>query len=217
MKPLTMKSFDIKNIVFDFGGILLDINYKLTYEAMSRLLGIDMQDGVPMEVQRFMDEYEMGKITTETFLWKWQTLIENPPEGRSLIDAWNAMLIGWNPRKFDMLLELRKKYKVYLLSNTNELHLEWVRRDLKKNYSIDVFDEVYFDKTYYSHIVGLRKPSEEIYRHVQEDQGLIPEETIFIDDLAPNLVSPKALGWRVYHHNPSDDLIEVLEKKLQLI
>lgn len=210
---------NIKNIVFDFGGVLIDIDYHLTNEALGKLLGVSFtSEDIPTNVLKSLHAFETGNMAVETFLWNLQILAKNTaPQGKELINAWNAMLMGWNPKKFDFLLALRKKYNIYLLSNTNELHLDWVYDDLKRVHNIQDFDSRYFDKTYYSHLIGKRKPNEEIYAYVTDDVGLILDETIFIDDLKPNIDAAKSFGWNTYHHNPADDLIAVFEKKLKLL
>ncbi len=208
----------IQNIVFDFGGVLLDLDYTKTYEALSSLLGLEFLPTYTPETSNFLHEYEIGKINTETFIWNLQRLAKKDvPIGQDVIKAWNAMLLGWQPPKFDFLLSLRKKYRTYLLSNTNELHLTWVLNDLKKHHNIVDFDKTYFDKTYYSHLIGMRKPDSEIFEYVTQDAGLDPEETLFIDDLEVNTLAAMDSGWKVYQHDPKDDLIKVFAEKLKLI
>ncbi len=205
----------IKNIVFDFGGVLLDIDYGRTHDELEKLLGTAFEPNTlsPNSLNVLLD-FELGKIGTETFLWNLQQLAVNEmPQGIDLIKAWNAMLIGWDVSKFEFLLELKSKYNIYLLSNTNELHLNWVYQDLKNNHHIFDFDTRFFNKTYYSHLIGKRKPDTEIFEFVQNDSSLIPSETIFIDDLNGNIEAAKHLGWMTYHHNPQDNLIKVFEEK----
>ncbi|MBK8886343.1 MAG: HAD family phosphatase [Saprospiraceae bacterium] len=209
----------IQNIVFDFGGVLLDLDYTKTHDAMSKLLGFEFMPATfAPETTKFLNEYEIGKINTETFIWNLQRLAKKEvPIGQDVIKAWNAMLLGWQPAKFDFLLSLRKKYKTYLLSNTNELHLTWVLIDLKKQHHISDFDTTYFEKTYYSHLIGMRKPDSQIFEFVTQDARLDPAETLFIDDLEVNTLAAKVPGWKVYQHDPKDDFIQVFTEKLKLM
>lgn len=213
------KNKDIQNIVFDFGGVLLDIDYQRTYDALSQLLNVEFEmDNLPDDVLKALADFETGKINVETFIWNLQRLAtKEVPIGQDIIKAWNAMLIGWDVAKFDFLLSLRQRYKVYLLSNTNELHLQWVIKDLKQNHGITDFDEIYFDKTYYSHLIGLKKPEKEIYEWVTNDLNLDKSRTIFIDDLIHNIEGAASIGWRTYHHNPKENLIDICDKVLNLI
>jgi len=208
----------LENIVFDLGGVLLDIDYQRTYDALAHILGITFDPNhLPADVLQVMEDFEKGVITKETFIWNLQRKAQGVvPHGYDIIRAWNGMLIGWNPLKFDFLLQLRAKYKVYLLSNTNELHLEWVMKDLKKNHNIVDFDHVFFDQTFYSHIEGFKKPDVNFYHHVTQKAELKPEATIFIDDLWPNIQGAQEAGWHTYHHDPKDDLIEIFKYKLNL-
>ena len=209
----------IQNIVFDFGGVLLDLDYTQTHDAMRKILGFEFIPATfAAETTKFLNEYEIGKINTETFIWNLQRLAKKEvPIGQDVIKAWNAMLLGWQPAKFDFLLSLHKKYKTYLLSNTNELHLTWVLNDLKKHHNIVDFDATFFDKTYYSHLIGMRKPDSQIFEFVTQDAGLDPEETLFIDDLEVNTLAAKVPGWNVYQHDPKDDLIQIFAEKLKLM
>lgn len=126
------------------------------------------------------------------------------------------MLLGWQTYKFALLASLRKNFRVYLLSNTNELHLDWVYNDLLANHGITDFETRFFDKAYYSHQIHCRKPDADIYRYVTEEAGLIPHETLFIDDLAVNIAAAADEGWHTCHFDPADDLKHTLTNRLGL-
>ncbi len=210
---------DIKNIVFDFGGVLLDLDYTLTHDAFSALLGFyfDPKD-LNIETTQMLNHYEKGLIDSNEFVKNIKALAKNKEiKDHQIIDAWNAMLKGWNALKFDFLVTLRQKYRVFLLSNTNSLHLEWVYEDLKINHGITNFNSSFFEKTYYSHEIGMRKPDLEIYNWVNQDAKLNPSETIFIDDLESNIISASQFGWNTYLHNPKDDLINIFSTQLKLL
>lgn len=208
-------SKDFKNIVFDFGGVLLDIDYNKTYVALENLMGIGFDPNtLSPNSLKVLHNFEIGSISVETFLWNLQLISTNEmPQGLDLIKAWNAMLIGWDTEKFEFLLDLKTKYNVYLLSNTNELHLNWVYQDLKTNHNIEDFDTRFFHKTYYSHLIEKRKPNADIFEFVQNDSLLNPSETLFIDDNKENVDAAKSLGWHTYHHNPKENLIDVFKDK----
>jgi FMN phosphatase YigB (HAD superfamily) len=210
---------DIKNIVFDFGGVLLQIDYRLTTQRLRELLDVtfDFQH-LPQPALQLLKDYETGRIGTESFLWALQHMSAGDiPDPRLLIDAWNAMLIGWNRSHFELLRSLREKYQVYLLSNTNALHLEWVYQDLKINHQIDEFDSQFFTQTFYSHLIGMRKPDTSTYQNVAKIAGLEPSKTLFIDDLAPNTEGAARAGWQTYLHDPSDDLPSIIKDHLGLL
>ncbi len=203
----------VKNIIFDFGGVLLDINIQSSFDAIGELIGksLDMHH-LPNEESELIHGLETGNISVESFIWHVQQKMKKPAEANEIIKAWNAMLIGWNPQRFSFLLNLKKKYRTFLLSNTNSIHLNWVYQDLKKNHHITNFDENYFEKTYYSHLIGMRKPNIEIYNFVIQDSNLNPSETIFIDDHPENIRMAEKIGLHVFLHHPKNEIIEVFNK-----
>ncbi|MBK7637373.1 MAG: HAD family phosphatase [Saprospiraceae bacterium] len=210
----------VKNIIFDFGGVLLDIDYQRTYDALSRLLNVTFEpDLLPDDAKKVLFDFETGHIHTESFIWNIQRWNKSntTPMPDEIISGWNAMLIGWNPDKFAFLEELKEKYTVYLLSNTNELHLNWVYNDLRYNHNIIDFDHRFFTKTYYSHLIGMRKPNKDIFNFVGQDARLHPSETLFIDDIKANVEGGKSAGWQTYHHDPTEDLINICRNKLKLL
>ncbi len=215
MQKIIELSKEFKNIVFDFGGVLLDIDYNKTFVALKKLLGIEFDPNtLSPNSLKVLHDFEIGSISVETFLWNLQLIsVKEMPQGLDLIKAWNAMLIGWDKDKFDFLLDLKSKYNIYLLSNTNELHLNWVYQDLKNNHNIEDFDTRFFNKTYYSHLIEKRKPNVDIFVFVQNDSRLTPSETLFIDDIRENVETAKSLGWHTYHHNPKENLIDVFKDK----
>jgi glucose-1-phosphatase len=211
---------NITSIVFDFGGVLLDIDYQRTYEALSKLLLISFDpDHLPDDAKKVFFDFETGHINTESFIWNIQRMSshQTPPQAQEIIDAWNAMLIGWNPKKFAFLTELKKKYALYLLSNTNEIHLTWVYNDLRENHGILDFDDRFFNKTYYSHLIGMRKPNEDIFSFVHQNANLDPAKTLFIDDIQANIQGGISAGWHTYHHDPNEDLINIFRNQLKLL
>ncbi len=197
----------VEYIIFDFGNILIDLDIPLAWSQLQQLAGPQYailsekwkSDGV-------FEQYETGALTTDAFL---NTLRDDLPEGVSLsaiTQAWNSMLIGIPAHRLEMLLRLRRRYRVFLLSNTNALHLEWVYSHLHRDLGVSDFDVRYFDQTFYSHLLGLRKPDREIYEHVLQTIHAAPEKTLFIDDLPENLVEPAKMGIRTFQHDPSVDI-----------
>lgn len=211
MNRYFLTSAPIKNIIFDFGGVLLDLDFDRTYQEMSKLLGIPFYpDSFSESTQSFLHDFEKGNISKETFIWHIQQLSHQSlpvPQGKEIIDAWNAMLLGWKSDKLDYLQYLRRRYKIFLLSNTNIIHIEWVHQDLKKHHNIYYFEKVFFDKVYYSHEVNMRKPDAEIFHFLTNDAKIRPEESLYIDDLNENVLSAIQTGFQSYWHEPSDDLV----------
>lgn len=199
---------EIKNIVFDFGGVLIDLDVTRTFKAMSEVLEMEVNKELFLQHKGLFEDYEGGQISTETFLWRFQYMSKKVPDAANVIKAWNAMIVGWNPEKLEFLEDISKKYNTYLLSNTNEVHLQWIHRDLKNNHNISDFDSRFFKKTYYSHLLRMRKPNAEIFEFIVNDAGLEKSETVFIDDMIENIEVAKSLGIFTIHHETNAALSE---------
>lgn len=199
---------EIKNIVFDFGGVLIDLDVTRTFNAMSGVLEMDVNKELFHQHKGLFEDYEGGQISTETFLWRFQYMSKKVPNAAEVIRAWNAMIVGWNPEKLKFLNEISQKYNTFLLSNTNEVHLQWIRRDLKNNHNISDFDSRFFKKTYYSHLLRMRKPNAEIFEFVLRDAGIEKSETVFIDDMIENIEVAKNLGLHTILHETNAALSE---------
>jgi len=207
----------IKNIIFDFGGVLFDIDYKLTERALSELLQRPFSfKGVP-GLSRTLNQYETGKINTETFIWNIQKLCGDEVQGRDVMNAWNIMLLSIPKRRLDFLVQLKVNYKVFLLSNINEMHAAFADNYIKKNHGMENWQTQCFDKVYYSHIIHNRKPNKSIYNYVIEDADIVPAQSIFIDDLPKNVKVAKLSGLNAVQHNPEDEIIDKLDSYLSAI
>lgn len=180
----------IKNIIFDLGGVLLDIDYTLTIKAFEKL-GIKNFELVfsQFKQSRISDLFETGKISEKEF---YQNVTKELSITRAEFDnAWNAMLLDFPKERFDLLKTIREKYNLYLCSNTNSIHHR-AFFDI-----INQFEEPFetlFDRVYYSHEVGLRKPNPLIFEHILQENNLKPEETVFLDDSPQHLEGARALG-----------------------
>lgn len=195
-----------KTLVFDFGNILINLDYKKCFAAFKSVLGVDFSKGLPEKTKAHLFKYDRGHLNTEGFLWHLQQY--NPQaEIRDIIGAWNALLGELPLSRFEMLTELRKDYNVCMLSNINEMHIEKIHRDLLRNHRIKDFHSAYFDKVYYSCRMGMRKPDVEIYNFVANDLGVAPAEIFFIDDMAENIKACKEAGWHGVVHHAAEDII----------
>jgi putative hydrolase of the HAD superfamily len=119
--------------------------------------------------------------------------------------AWNAMLLDFREESFDFLKQLSKKYRLYLLSNTNTIHKSAFDENFKKQMKTSSLDD-FFIKSYYSHLVGMRKPNEDVFRFVSKDAGIVASETLFIDDLFNNVATAAKLGFKTYQLLPGEKI-----------
>ena len=197
---------NLKAIVFDFGGVLLDLEISKTEAAMSKLLGVEISAPYNDKYKEITLALEKGELFPEAFIYAVQSMCDPIPQGKDVVKAWNAMLCGWQRDRFDLLDELKKDYKIYLLSNTNQIHLDFVIHELKTDYGVDDFESRFFDGCFYSHKMNAWKPEKEIYHQVEKIIKLSHNEFIFIDDNANNVNGAKELGWQAYLHPTNTDL-----------
>ena len=149
----------IRHIIFDLGGVLLNIDYQLTEKAFIDL-GINNFGQIYSQLQQtpLFDRFETGKIGREEFIATLKNASQVPVTDRQIEDAWNAMLLNYPIRRLQILQQLRNYYDLYLLSNTNEIHEQAFTGILERNHGMPGLG-VFFDKVYLSHRIGMRKPN----------------------------------------------------------
>ncbi len=209
---------DIKNIIFDLGGVLFNLDYKRSIIELQQLLSYNFltEPNLKSDILNHIAAYNRGSITTERFIWKFQHLSKGKtPQGQDIIRAWNAMMLGWNPEVFTMLASLRERYNLYLLSNINEIHFSFFQKSLKAFEGLTHF-ESHFIQTYYSHKLKLIKPDKAVYELVLNQHNLQASETLFIDDTEENIISAQELGISVVCHRPDSSIIDHIDSYLSI-
>ncbi|SEB43663.1 putative hydrolase of the HAD superfamily [Tenacibaculum sp. MAR_2009_124] len=199
----------IKNIIFDFGDVFINLDKQATYRELAKLGVTEITE----EMMQVYYNYEMGLMSTEEFVGFFHNRFSISKE--NLKDAWNAILLDFPLHRLQFLKELSEntKYRLFLLSNTNDLHISWIQRD----WGDQLYNEfkVLFEKFYLSHEINLRKPNANIYEFVLNENNLIPEETVFIDDTEENTVAAEKLGIKTWNINPeNEDVINLLERDI---
>ncbi|MFH1321924.1 MAG: HAD family phosphatase [Bacteroidota bacterium] len=196
----------IKNIIFDLGEVLFDVDYKLTFEAFKRL-GVDNFDEVYSKIRQtpLFDNFESGSISADTFRAGLRKYIPKPVNNKDIDNAWDAMLIGMPKDRLKLLEQLKNKYRLFLLSNTNELHIKAISKILHNNYGFKNLSHL-FEKEYYSFKTGLRKPDFNAFELILSENGLIPGETLFIDDTKMHIDAAKKSGIITYHFQQPETL-----------
>ncbi len=188
----------LKNILFDMGNVLFSIEYKKTEDAFKALgYGNFSQMYSQFTADALFEKLETGKISTEEFYKK---LIAYHPETvtqQQITTAWNGMLLHWRMESLAFLKILAKKYNLYLLSNTNEIHLAAVNNLLEQENGKESIDDL-FTKAYYSHKINLRKPNANVFEFITKDALIDPQETLFIDDLENNIETATQLGFKTH-------------------
>ncbi len=187
----------IKNLLIDFGGVLVDLDMQRCIDRFKELGCNDLDQLLNMYHQAdFLMSYEKGLITSEEFRKDIRSMIRHTVSDEQIDSAWNSFLVGVPTYKLELLLQLRQKYNVFLLSNTNELHWEWSCRNAFSYQKHQVED--FFDRIYLSFEMKMAKPDPSIFKAVLEDASINPEETFFIDDSSANCSTAQALGISTY-------------------
>jgi len=183
----------IRHIIFDLGGVLINLDYGLTEKAFTDL-GIENFGALYSQMKQtaVFDEFETGKIGRDAFIKTLQLACSTPLTDRQICTAWNAMLLDFPLRRLQLLQQLRLYYDLVLLSNTNEIHEEAFNKLLSDNYGVNL--AAYFDKVYYSHRVGLRKPDIVIFQRILDENGFDAKHCLFIDDSLQHIEAAKTLG-----------------------
>lgn len=199
---------NIKNIIFDLGGVILNIDLKRTEIALEEM-GIKnfRQYLSQSHLISFFKQYEAGKIDDSAFISKIQSLSGTALTEEAIVNAWNALLLDFPPERIELLQRLKKKYRLFLLSNTNAIHYKQFQKQLYEQ--TGCYLEDLFEKTYYSHTIGLCKPDVAAYQFVIDENKLDPAGTIFIDDTEVNMAGAIEAGLHVYHLKPGKTIMEL--------
>lgn len=198
-----MKISRISAIVFDLGGVLINLDLDLTRQAFARL-GFDgtQQWFVAEEQEALISAYEKGQITSAAFRQELQRMhrlqFSDAAFDAAFDAAWNAMLLDFPAQRLEMLARLQQHHRVFVLSNTNEIHLEAVYGILQQQNGLQDLSTL-TERVFVSHEMGMRKPDAEIYAEVLQQAGLSAGTTLFFDDNLQNVEAAAALGIRSIH------------------
>lgn len=177
---------NVKNIILDLGGVIMDIDVRQTLQAFTKL-GIEniheyFGHGFAAS---FFSDHEAGMISDAEFLGQIKNLLGEEVSDKAIIDGWNALLLRFPADRITLLKELKSKYRLFLFSNTNAIHYNKFSEIYRNTFPGELED--HFEKAYYSHTLGQRKPEMGGYARIIEENGLDPKETIFVDDALINV------------------------------
>ncbi|MEO8417041.1 MAG: HAD family phosphatase [Ginsengibacter sp.] len=199
----------LKNIIFDLGGVLLDLDFTKPPQAFKDL-------GFPhfelmysqFKVDQVFEKLEKGMIDEKEF---YRIMLKVAKEGTTIEqvkDAWNSMLLDFRIESLGYLKKLKQNFNLFLLSNTNSVHFEALNIILKEQTGLDSLD-TFFAKSYYSHLIGLRKPNNDVFEYVSQDAVINAAETLFIDDTRGNIIAAKKLGFKTHQLLPGEKIEEL--------
>ncbi|WP_179349729.1 HAD family hydrolase [Winogradskyella pacifica] len=194
----------IKTLIFDFGDVFINLDKQGAMQNALNLFNIDVFDA---DIIKTNELYEVGKISTAEFIQFHKTKFPKISE-TNLIDAWNCILKDFPSHRLDFIkhLALQKNYKLILLSNTNHMHIDFIKAN------VPFFDEFKncFDKFYLSQEIHLRKPNTDIFEFVLEQNNLMASECFFIDDTKHNTDTAKSMGFHTWNIDETKEDVTTL-------
>ncbi len=190
----------IEHIILDLGGVIINLNHELTYSAFRQLFPYHHQEiHNKLSVLQLVEKYETNQVSTHEFIQYFKGFNSSVSDDQ-IIEAWNKMLLDIPLERIRLIERISKKYQVYLLSNTNELHYDAIEKYYQKLTRNSTFKSL-FKESYLSYQVGLRKPNPEIFQYLIRDAQLKPENTLFIDDSMEHINSALTLNINAQHLN----------------
>ncbi|TDG36548.1 HAD family phosphatase [Pedobacter changchengzhani] len=199
----------IKNIIFDYGNVIFEIDFKRTQQAFKQLgiLNIDTFFA-HLGHNPLFDDFETGSISPAEFRNGIRKAANNLQlTDQQIDDAWNSLLVGTTSDNHNVLLKAKQRYRTFLLSNNNEIHYDWIINYLKTAFKINNYD-AYFEKAYFSQHMKLRKPNTNIFEQVLKENNLNPAETLFIDDSPQHIEGAKKVGLNTLLMTEKPDQLE---------
>jgi glucose-1-phosphatase len=205
---------NIKNIIFDYGNVIFNIDFKKVQQAFRDLGVQNVEDFYSHRKQdEVFDLLDRGEISNADFRDRLRELANKPElTDRQIDDAWNAIFIETPLEYIELLKKAKAKYRTFMLSNTNAIHEIFFTDYIKKTFGLASNDEL-FEKVYYSHLVGKRKPEAAIFEQVLTENNLKPEETLFIDDSPQHLEGAKKLGIQTFLMTAPDTIVKFFERE----
>ncbi len=187
-------------IIFDLGGVLLNIDYQKTILSFKKL-GIKNFDELYTQAQQsqLFDKLETGSISEDEFYYSISELADRKLAKIDIKNAWNAMLLDLPQQRVSLIRELGRSIPIYLLSNTNSIHLTAFQSIIASAYGKKNLLEDLFVETFYSHRIGVRKPNPEAFSFIIDKHNLTPAKTLFIDDSEQHIIGAKKVGLHTHH------------------
>lgn len=203
-----MKEF--KNLIFDIGDVLIDLDFPGTVQEFQKITVVDFGEIIShFRQHHIFDLFEKGKITPQQFRNELKQFLKTGVADAEIDVAWNSILGTYPEHKFELLKQLKTRYKTFALSNTNQIHVATFNEAVKSKFNEKDF-ESFFHRAYYSNEIGFRKPEKEIYEWVLQKENLNPLETFFVDDLPENIEAAKQSGLQAYLLKDRNKLHELL-------
>ncbi|MFM1932650.1 MAG: hypothetical protein RL226_1953 [Bacteroidota bacterium] len=202
---------DVDAIVFDFGGVLFNIDYDAPARAFNELGWNSFTEVYSQAAQSTLfDRLETGKISNDDFLAELHAFLPQGVSRQQVLDAWNVILLDIPTERIALIHDLKDRYRTFLLSNTNAIHVAEFEKTIDRTMGIDYFRAA-FERIYYSNVIGIKKPYPETFLEVCKWNDLTPHRTLFIDDSVQHVIGAHRAGLRAYHLDiTTSDIRDVL-------
>jgi epoxide hydrolase-like predicted phosphatase len=185
---------NIQTLIFDLGGVIINLKTEQEWLEEDLLPNFQPEKLQSLQQQQYFQQFETGNVSVPDFKQQLKEIAVNKNITEDeVVHHWNGILKDIPKHRVDVLKQLSKKYKLILLSNTNHIHMDFIRNYMVAEFGEDILQEN-FHTCYYSQEIGLRKPHKEIYEFVLQQQGITASESLFLDDKPENLSEPEKLG-----------------------
>jgi glucose-1-phosphatase len=199
----------IEAIIFDLGGVILNIDINGAFQKF-RSIGVGLhQDGIEIiKNNGIFIGFEIGKTSPGDFRQQIRGLSQYPFSDEEFDTVWNSIILDFPIENIRFLEQIRTKYRTFLMSNTNQIHYEYYNKQLSDIFGHPSLD-VLFEKAYYSHTSGMRKPDTEFFLHILQENLLAPEKTLFVDDFIENIEAARQVGLQTFHISNGNKILDL--------
>ena len=198
----------IKNIIFDLGGVIINLDNQRTTDAFVALGLKNIREYFGHgHAASFFKDYEVGKLSDRQFVDAIREAGGLTASDQAIIDGWNALLLDFPAERIALLKQLKNNYRLFLFSNTNALHLAALQAIYTQTFGSGSLED-HFEKTYYSHLLGMRKPDRASYEYILKENGLVGQETLFVDDAIINVEGAEQAGLKGLFLRPGISLLD---------
>jgi glucose-1-phosphatase len=197
----------MENIIFDLGNVIIDIDFSLTFQALAKLSSGYSPEEIAeiMTDQKIWENYEKGVFTDKEFRTILKSnLLLNKVTDAEIDEAFCALLLPIDPNRIALLKKLAKNHRLFILSNTNQIHFKKVEKMIKEATGTDIIEEEIIECAFLSYEMGMAKPDKAIYKQLMDEAMILPKETLFLDDMLPNVKAAEKLGIKTVQINPKE-------------
>ena len=203
---------EFKNLILDLGGVILNVDYT---KIVDKFRSYDIKNFENIYTQaaqsEIIDRFEEGTVTMSEFRDGIRDLVKTDLTNEQIDEAWMAMILDLPKENVELLGKLKLKYNLYLFSNTNELHIEFLKKDFQRQCGFDIFT-CCFNKAYFSNEIHLRKPDPKSFQYILDDANLKPEDTLFIDDSPQHVKGAQEVALQTYWLTKGEQLTDLFNK-----